>query len=196
MAKTHWLFSREAKEIIISMVALSLVFSYPDILSNPMFFFVSLLVLGVGFIGHEMMHRQVARKYGFWAEYRMWPQGLLLALLFAIASNGSIMFAAPGAVMFASLNPLRKPNKKEIGKIGIAGTVFNLVVMSLFIIMNLMLPNRIFTYGAMVNGWLAFFNLIPFGPLDGRKVMVWSRVIWLVAIAGAVAGMALVIFAF
>jgi Zn-dependent protease len=188
------LFTREAKEIIISMLVLSAIFSYPDVVYNPAFFFIALLVIGVGFIGHELMHRQVARKYGFWAEYRLWPQGLLLALLFAIASGGSIVFAAPGAVMFASTNPFRRPTKEEIGKIGIAGTVLNLILMTAFILLNIAVPNRIFTYGAMVNGWLAFFNLIPLGPLDGRKVMQWSWKVWLSAIAVAVIGMAITIF--
>jgi Zn-dependent protease len=41
---------------------------------------------------------------------------------------------------------------------------------------------------AVINGWLAIFNLIPFGPLDGMKVMQWNRKVWLAALALAIAG--------
>lgn len=30
-------------------------------------------------------------------------------------------------------------------------------------------------YGALINSWLALFNLLPFGILDGNKVLAWSR---------------------
>jgi Zn-dependent protease len=43
----------------------------------------------------------------------------------------------------------------------------------------------LFTLGARINTWLALFNLIPFGPLDGAKILKWSKGIWLVSIAAA-----------
>jgi Zn-dependent protease len=32
---------------------------------------------------------------------------------------------------------------------------------------------------ARINALLAFFNLLPFGPLDGLKVLAYSRSEWL-----------------
>ena len=46
-----------------------------------------------GFIAHEMAHKVVARRLGYWAEFRMWPMGLLLSI---ITSVGGVLFAAPG----------------------------------------------------------------------------------------------------
>jgi Zn-dependent protease len=37
--------------------------------------------------------------------------------------------------------------------------------------------------GARINIWLALFNLIPFGPLDGAKILKWNKGIWLITIA-------------
>ena len=34
----------------------------------------------------------------------------------------------------------------------------------------------------MINGYLAFFNLIPLGILDGAKVIKWNPLIWFVTI--------------
>ena len=38
---------------------------------------------------------------------------------------------------------------------------------------------------SQINTWLALFNLIPFGPLDGAKILRWNKGIWLITIAGA-----------
>jgi Zn-dependent protease len=35
---------------------------------------------------------------------------------------------------------------------------------------------------AWVNGWFATFNLIPFGPLDGAKVLRWRPSVWVLSI--------------
>jgi Zn-dependent protease len=34
--------------------------------------------------------------------------------------------------------------------------------------------------GFSINGWLALFNLIPFGVLDGAKILQWNGIVWLV----------------
>ncbi|WP_211259700.1 site-2 protease family protein, partial [Thermococcus celericrescens] len=38
---------------------------------------------------------------------------------------------------------------------------------------------------ATVNLWLAFFNLLPFPPLDGSKVVRWNAGYWAVSIGVA-----------
>ena len=46
----------------------------------------------------------------------------------------------------------------------------------------------LFTYMAFINGWLAIFNLLPFGMLDGEKLFKLDRKIWATLLALAVAG--------
>lgn len=181
---------REIKDIVISLIVLSMVFAYPELLFSPVFFLTSLFVVGVAFIGHELSHRFVARRFGYFAEYRMWPQGIMLAIFFTLFSNGSFIFAAPGAVYFSSFWVFQQPTMGEIGKIGIAGSVFNIILMFIFIGVSMVFPHWVLVYAAMINAWLAIFNLIPLGPLDGRKVLAWNRKAWLVAFFTALVGFA------
>ncbi|MBI4019732.1 MAG: site-2 protease family protein [Candidatus Aenigmarchaeota archaeon] len=181
----------EARDIVISLMVLAIVFSYPEFLSRPESLVVSILILGVAFMGHELSHKFSARRFGYWAEYRMWAAGLGLALVMAIATSGNFIFAAPGAVMFgASL--LSVPKKKDVGKIGLAGPAFNIISAAILIAAFLAYPARLLLTAVAINSWLAVFNLIPVPPLDGQKVFSWSKVIWAAAITIAGAELAFV----
>jgi len=178
----------EIRDIAISLLVLGFVFAYPEVLGDPFFILYSLMGVGIAFVGHELSHRFVARKLGFYSAYRMWPQGLLLALLLAIATGGGFVFAAPGAVVFSSYWIMRTPRIRDIGLIGIAGAVFNIAVMYCSLAAYFASGAELFSFMAVINGWLAIFNLIPFGPLDGMKVMQWNRKVWAAALALAIAG--------
>jgi len=189
--KVYSFSGEEAKDIVISLAVLSLIFSYPSVLSNYNIFLISLFVLGIAFIGHELAHKFAARKLGFFAEYRMWKEGLLLAAIFAFVTNGQLIFAAPGAVYFSG-RWLVRPKRKDIGKIGLAGPLVNII----FLIIFSLTPTSIIPFArfaAMINAWLAIFNLIPFSPLDGEKVFNWDRRIWLVAVLIPVTGFVLLL---
>jgi Zn-dependent protease len=190
MERIPWFAGREVKDILISVLALSFVFAYPEALFNPFFLLYSLFAVGLAFMGHELSHRYVARRLGYWAEYRMWQQGLLFALLLAVISNGGFVFAAPGAVVFSSMWAFGRPARDDVGRIGIAGVSFNITLMYALLGLNIILQSPVVGLAAFVNGWLAIFNLLPFGPLDGVKVMSWSPRAWLAAIALAVTGLA------
>jgi Zn-dependent protease len=41
--------------------------------------------------------------------------------------------------------------------------------------------------GARFNGFIAFFNMIPFMGLDGQKIFGWNKIVWLLTMAGAFA---------
>lgn len=178
----------EIRDIAISLLVLGFVFAYPEILADPAFMIISLLGVGVAFIGHELSHRFVARRLGFYSAYKMWPEGLAMALILAIASGGRFIFAAPGAVIFSSYWILRRPMMKDIGLIGIAGTVFNITVMYVSLALYFATGLSLFSFIGSINGWLALFNLIPFGPLDGRKVKAWNFRLWAAALLLAATG--------
>jgi len=177
----------EIRDIVISLLVLCIIFSYPDFLTQPSFFLVSLLAVGVAFIGHELSHKFAAIRQGFWSEYRMWPQGLFMALLFAMASGGTFFFAAPGAVYFEG-SRFKRPSRKQLAKIGMAGVSFNVALMWLSVAASLTSGIYLFSYMASVNGWLAIFNLIPVAGLDGQKLLKLDRNTWLLLVLLSVSG--------
>ncbi|MDG6982822.1 MAG: hypothetical protein JRM74_05135 [Nitrososphaerota archaeon] len=178
----------EVRDIVIAWFALGVAFTFAltsggaflrgqgfNLSEFVPFLGISLITVGPGFVFHELSHKFVAQRYGFWAEFRMWMMGLVLAL---ITSLIGFIFAAPGATYISGQNI----SEKENGIISIAGPLVNVAIATLFIPFayssNLYLQ-LIGGYGSYINIFLALFNLLPIGPLDGAKVWRWNRLIWI-----------------
>ena len=172
--------AREIRDILISLFVISLAFDYiltgRDLNATITYFGYTVVVVGFGFVLHELAHKFVAIRYGYSAEYKMWSQGLILAL---ITSYFGFVFAAPGAVYVRGYNI--KPS--ENGIISLAGPVTNIILAVLFL-MSMPLASQygissIAMLGVYINSFLAVFNLIPLVVLDGAKIFRWSPLIWI-----------------
>ena len=175
--------SREIRELLISVAVLTFAFSFAfsEVFFNKMimrFIYilpVSLAAVSTGFFLHELGHKLVAQKYGCWAEYRMYPRGLLLAL---IVSFFGFVFAAPGAVYIAGNVDIERN-----GRISAAGPFTNILIASVFLPAVLFLtPSFIwvlFVFVCFINIMLGGFNMIPFYPLDGSKIFRWNKMVWM-----------------
>jgi Zn-dependent protease len=159
---------RELRDIAISVLILAVAVSNFDYVRLA----VISLPLALGFILHELSHKFIAIRYGYWAAYRMWIPGLALALVVGLASGGRFLFAAPGAVVIMS----SYFTSRESGLIGLAGPTMNLGLAGCFYAASYLpgIIGAIGYYGAFINLWLAFFNLLPVSPLDGSKVWQWN----------------------
>ena len=182
----------EIKHLLVAWLAISLAFT---ILFRPQMsdffaffrtFLISALTVGLGFVLHELAHKIVAQRYGSWSEFRAEPLMLLFAILMAFAG---FVFAAPGAVVI--FNPYL--TREQSGKIAVAGPLTNVALSLAFLTLSLLakfifpahstlgvvnalvFASQIGEIGSKINGWLALFNMIPFGFFDGRKVFVWSK---------------------
>jgi len=179
--------SKELKDLVISALVLALAFGIAlsggySAFSEPrlllLVFLMSIIAVSLGFVLHELGHRFVARRLGCYAEYTMWPTGLILAV---IVSFFGFVFAAPGAVVIYPRSDAwgrATLTKRKAGLISITGPVMNLSLALIFILLNTVYPMLLFSLGARINTWLAVFNLIPFGPLDGAKIFRWHKGAW------------------
>ncbi|MFC1961680.1 site-2 protease family protein [Chloroflexota bacterium] len=146
---------------------------------------MSLVAVSLGFILHELGHRLIARRFGYFAEYSMSLIGLMIALG---SSFFGFIFAAPGAVMIhpkTTAWEISSLDRQKVGLISLAGPTTNIGLALLFLVLDIIQPTLLFSLGAQINTWLALFNLIPFGPLDGAKILKWNKGIWIITISVA-----------
>ncbi len=177
-------FSRQEKfDLFVSWLTISVAFAvllgrgFLNIASFPAALLMSMIVVGTGFVLHELAHKYVAINYGAWAEYRTWNIGLVIAL---VSSFFGFIFAAPGAVYIFG-----EVSKKKNAIISVAGPITNIIIALGFLFFSIFfstsgLLGQIATAGYQLNFFLALFNMLPIFPLDGSKVFAWDPKIWAV----------------
>lgn len=138
-----------------------------------------------GFVAHEMAHKIVAQRRGFWAEFRWSPLGLGLSFFSVVVAG--LLFAAPGATVVGGIPP---SDRESWGRTALAGPLTNVgfslaffaASAGLFRIETALADLLLFL--AFINAWFGTFNLLPLGPLDGRKVLHWGVGYWIAALVG------------
>ena len=182
--------STEMQHLFIAWIAISYAFAL--VLSGPARrdpfgeiviykFMLSLLTVGVSFILHELAHKVVAQRYNMWAEFRMSSSMLMFAV--GLAYMMGALIAAPGAVQIYG----NYATREQIGRIGAAGPLMNVLLALAFTPLVGMggFLGEVGSFGVLINLWLAAFNMLPISVLDGKKVLAWSK--------GAFAGIFLLI---
>jgi Zn-dependent protease len=191
--KNFLMQARERNDLIVSWLTLSVAFAlvlgreFLNVLHFAYAFPITLVGVGTAFVFHEMAHRNVARKFGFYSEYRAWPSTLLFALILPFITFGRFVFGAPGATYI-----LGEPNLRQNGIISVAGPITNIIlgaIFSLLLLLNLgSWLNLIFYYAAYINFFLAIFNMLPIWVLDGKKILAWNASIWALVFFSAIVG--------
>lgn len=181
---------REIVHLVASLLVLTIAFSYPS--TSIEAFAIAAVGVGSGFLLHELAHKFTAQRYGYVADYEASPMGLIMAVGLSIFTGGNFVFAAPGAVMirgkrmaYGQLENYYPDNlkiEKEFAYISVSGAVVNLILAVIFIAGSFIIADpitiKVLTKAAFINVFLAGFNMIPFGPLDGAKVWRYNLVLW------------------
>lgn len=142
--------------------------------------FASAAILTTSFFVHEMAHKVAAQMRGLWAEFRLTLWGSLLTAVFMILPV-FFKIISPGAVMISG-----RANINDIGKVSIAGPITNIILSGVFLGAAFIPHNPIswiLVVGAFINSYIAAFNLIPIGILDGFKIFSWNKPVWALAFA-------------
>lgn len=150
-----------------------------DKVENLQLWQVILIAAGIvitGFVLHEVAHKITAQHFGHWSEFRASFPGLAFTLL--LAGFLHMLFGAPGATWHTATSV------RDNGKISAAGPFTNLVIAVIAFPFTTGITNRedlpsLIAEGVLVfNTFLAIFNLVPLGPLDGRKILRWNPVVY------------------
>jgi Zn-dependent protease len=180
--------------VLVSLVIGSFFFEpltlFADIAMNQsdIFLFTLISILAApAFILHELAHKFVAQKYGFWGEFRLIPFGVVLTIISIVSP---FKLVGPGAVMISGANITREKN----GRISLAGPITNFVLMGVCLLFVPVIPFTVAFPGssvqvpflvvlAQLNAIIAVFNLLPISILDGRKIFSWNKTAWVVSMA-------------
>lgn len=179
----------EKRDLIKAWVAISLAVSIfqmrklsvdPGFVLHPALliqaFVIYAFTVGIAFLAHEVLgHKLLAQRHRLFAEF--WADDLFLLLAILTPLFSPFVFLAPGAVVISGVTRV-----DTYGKIAAAGPLVNIVLALVF--GALLRAGVVGFTGDLValsyefNSWLAFFNLLPFGILDGAKVFAWDKRVW------------------
>jgi Zn-dependent protease len=141
------------------------------------------VILTLSFLTHEIAHKVTAQKRGLWAEFRLTLWGAVLTLISVISPL--LKLISPGAVMISG-----PAQMDEVAKISLAGPTVNIVFSTVFLGAAFAIgpsPVRVVLFlAALLNSFIALFNLIPIGILDGFKIFSWDKTIWALAFVPSV----------
>jgi Zn-dependent protease len=152
-------------------------------------FGVFAVILTASFLAHEIAHKVTAQKGGLWAEFRLTMWGAILTLISVISPLFKII--SPGAVMVSG-----SATRQDMGKISLAGPAVNMFL-SVVLLGLALVPSQfsgVLFLAAFLNGFMALFNLVPVGILDGFKIFSWDKKVWGLAFGMSVAVMAVSYF--
>lgn len=131
------------------------------------------LIIGSILIGslivHELAHKAIALGFRKSATFTAFYIPNLVFIVVAYLSGLILML--PGAV-----KPLAV-TERGAGIVAAAGPVSNIILSFVFAALYSQYP-VISYFGATLNLVLAGINMIPFGPLDGAKVIRWSKEVY------------------
>ncbi|MDY6771185.1 MAG: metalloprotease [Candidatus Nanohaloarchaea archaeon] len=202
--------SEEVRDLIVSAVALSFAFTLTvfggdrtfSFVLQPSFlkyFLITGVVVGLSLVAKEMAQKGTSRALESYATYEIWPPGIVIAIL---SSFLGVVFAAVGGIVISSEYTERAGrwqinlSPQQMGIIASIGPLVNLTVGMGLVMLSPLVPmfgleRNIFLIGGEINALLALFAMVPFGPVDGKKVLRWNTVIWLFIVAMSLAVFAL-----
>ncbi len=134
-------------------------------------------IMTTSFLAHEIAHKVFAQRKGLWAEFRLttWGAVLTFASIFL-----PFRMIAPGAMMIGG----QLKESDDLLKISIAGPITNLIFSVGIIGVAFFAPVTIdfslmLMFAAYINAFMAVFNLVPFGVLDGYKIFQVNKKVWI-----------------
>ena len=134
-------------------------------------------IMAASVLTHETAHKVIAQRDGLWAEFRLVAWGVVLTFISIFLPFRMI---APGAMMISG-----SADSSSIVKISLAGAITNLILsVGMLGVAFALLPSTfalMLFFAAYINAFLAVFNLLPFGILDGAKVFRYNKKFWALA---------------
>lgn len=190
----------ERRDVLISILIMGFFFSIVDLEFSVDFLYsipVYIFGAGIALVVNAYVSRMAAEKFGSVFIYKFWLPGLILGVISAILSMGTVVFAAP-ASKTVEPNRIERWGKKqiylenkEIGKISLVGPLSNFILAIIFWLLFKFSGLEFLLTLGFINLWVSVSHLIPYHPLDGARVMVWNDLVWIISFILPVGGLLL-----
>ncbi len=200
-----WFSGRELRGLAVVVLVFAFIFSFRewgaerfDVITGLGIFFMAVIIVALVMFIHETGQRLSALKFGLETEVRVWGYGLLAALILCFISRGKLMFFAATGMWIHHMAVHRLghfrygPNVQAFGAVAMMGPLANIAAATFvkFLQVNLHLipAGSVFVQKFFFFSWLfAVLNLLPIPPLDGSRLLFWSRLTF-AFVFGAIAG--------
>lgn len=198
--KRYYKFTpHELRGLLIAIFIVAFIISFKDWGTTTFDFrtglknlFNAVLIVALSILIHDMGQRLWGLAIGFRIEYKMWTFGLIIALVIAFVSNGSLWLIAPAGFMLHHLAGHRLGffrygiNYFGQAMVALAGPLFTLMLVILLKVLSAFSPNPLLQKAVMFNVVYAITSLLPIPPLDGSKIYFGSRMLYAFALPAIV----------
>ncbi len=139
---------------------------------SPETWFLYTIVAGLAIIMHDLMHRYMAWRHNVITEYKFWFLGTIVMFITAILFG--VVYSSPSRL---AINDAKNMTAKQEAIVYGSGPGMSLIVFAAFLTL---IPfggymATIGTLGASMNLLTATYALMPFEPMDGRKIYKWRK---------------------
>ncbi|HIH39042.1 hypothetical protein J4460_00850 [Candidatus Woesearchaeota archaeon] len=196
--KRYFRFSaEEIRNIVIVTLVFAFIMSFRDWgidKIDPAFgsrsFLLTAIVVGVGVIVHESMHKLAALYMGFRYEGRLWLYGLFFGLVLAFVTRGHLFLLFSTGPFFYHMAVHRTGlfryglNYWDQAKTIYPAILSNVILAGMFKIISVgsiiipsgtAAPSYVISQAIRFNLYYAIFNMMPIPPMDGATCFFTSR---------------------
>ncbi|MBW3019260.1 hypothetical protein KY329_03690 [Candidatus Woesearchaeota archaeon] len=194
LKRYFWFSNAELRSFVITVFVLGFVVSF-DEWGGEVFdfafgfanFLKAIAFVALALFIHHAGQRLWGLYKGFRVEQKLWWYGLLISVLGVIISNGLFVFLGASSTLIHHMPKHRfgrfryGPNLHEYAGICLAGPLANVFLASFLVILSwihlfpVTLADSLFTFNLIFAAW----NLLPIPPLDGSRVMYYSRLVYI-----------------
>ena len=190
--KRHYKFTQhELRGLVISIIVIAFIISFKewgtanfDFGAGLFNLFNAILIVALSILIHDAGQRLWGLAVGYRIEFRMWGFGLLVSLVIAFISNGSLWIIVPGGFILHHLAGHRLGwfrygiNYFGQAMVALAGPLFTVMLIILLKILYVFSPNPLIQKAIIFNVVYAITSLLPIPPLDGSKIYFGSRMLY------------------
>jgi len=194
--KRYYKFTHhELRGLIIAILAIAFIISFKewgttrfDLTTGLFNLFNAVLIVALSILIHDFGQRIWGLAIGYRIEFKMWTFGLVVALIIAFISNGSLWLIVPSGFMLHHIAGHRlgwfRYDINYFGQamVALAGPLFTLMLIILLKVLYPFFPNPLIQKAIIFNVVYAITSLLPIPPLDGSKIYFGSRMLYAFAL--------------